>query len=122
MNFVEPTTLALVSKALDAATARQVVHSHNIANANADGFAPTQVRFEEHMTHVRDALARGDRLTGADVSELDITFETLQAGNKVELDTEVAALARNALHYQALIKALDRELSMMSLAVSDGRR
>lgn len=122
MNFIEPATLALVSKALDAATARQAVHANNIANANAEGFAPSHVSFEEHMSQVRDALARGDQLNVADVSEVQPSIETLGTDAKVELDTEMSALARNGLHYQALIKALDRELSLMSLAVSDGKR
>jgi len=122
MNFIEPTTLVLVSKALDAATVRQAVHANNIANASAEGFAPSRVSFEEHMNQVRDTLARGDRLSAADVGDIQASIETLGTGTKVELDTEISALARNGLHYQALIKALDRELSMMSLAVSDGRR
>lgn len=122
MNFIEPATLALISKALDAATMRQAVHANNIANAGAEGFAPSRVSFEEHMSQVRDTLARGDRLSTADVGELQASIETLGTQSKVELDTEVSALARNGLHYQALIKALDRELSMMSMAVSDGRR
>lgn len=122
MNFIEPATLALVSKALDAATVRQAVHANNIANASAEGFAPSRVSFEEHMSQVRDALARGDRLSAADVGEVQASVETLGTDTKVELDTEISAMARNGLHYQALIKALDRELSMMSLAVSDGKR
>lgn len=122
MNFVEPATLALVSKALDAATVRQAVHANNIANAGVEGFAPSRVSFEAHMSQVRDVLARGDRLSVADVGGLQATIETMGTDSKVELDAEVSALARNGLHYQALIKALDRELSMMSLAVSDGKR
>jgi flagellar basal-body rod protein FlgB len=122
MNFIEPVTMALVSKALDAATVRQAVHANNIANASADGFAPSRVSFEAHMSQVRDALARGDRLAASDVSEIQASIETLGVDTKVELDTEISALARNGLHYQALIKALDRQLSMMSMAVSDGKR
>jgi flagellar basal-body rod protein FlgB len=122
MNVIEPATLALISKALDAATARQAVHANNIANASVEGFAPGRVRFEEHMTRIRDTLARGDRLNVNDVADITATIETMSTASKVEIDTEVAELARNGLHYQALIKALDRELSMMSLAVSDGRR
>lgn len=120
--MIEPATLALLSKALDAAAMRQTAHAHNIANANAEGFAPLRVSFEEHLQQVQDALSRGDRPTAADVGSVQASVETLGVGAKVEIDTEVAALARNGLHYQALIKALGHELSLMSLAVSDGRR
>lgn len=122
MNFIEPATMALVSSALDAAMVRQAVHANNIANASAEGFAPSRVSFEAHLSQVRDALARGYRLTPADVSDLQASIEHLGSDTKVELDAEVSALARNGLHYQALIKALDRQLSMMSMAVSDGKR
>lgn len=122
MDMIEPATLTLISSALDAAALRQVVHAHNIASASADGFTPMRVNFETQMTQVREALARGDSLSTTDLSDIAATVESLPLGSKVELDTEVAALARNGLHYQALLKALDRELSIMSMAVSDGRR
>jgi flagellar basal-body rod protein FlgB len=122
MNIIDPATLALVGKALDAASLRQAVHAHNIANANAEGFVPSRVSFESHLQQLRDTLSRGDRITASDVADVSAVVELEPAGAKVELDTEVTALARNGLQYQALIKAIDRELSLMSLAVSDGRR
>jgi flagellar basal-body rod protein FlgB len=122
MDMIEPTTLALVSKALNAAVMRQAVHAHNIANANTEGFSPAKVSFEAQLSQVRDALGRGDRLSEADLRDSVASVVDAPAGTRVELDTEVAALAHNSLHYQALVKALDRQLSMMSLAVSDGKR
>ena len=120
--MIDAATLSLLSKAMDAAAMRQASHAHNIANANAEGFAPVRVSFEEQLQQVRDALSRGDQPATADVASVQPSVETLGLGAKVEIDTEVAALARNALHYQALVKALGHELSLMSLAVSDGRR
>lgn len=122
MNLIDPATLALVSKALDAASLRHAVHAHNIANANTQGFKPVQVQFEEHMAHVRDALLRGDQVEAGDVQGVAPTLTPAVYGTTVELDYEVAALSQNSLQYQALIKALDRQIGMMSLAVSDGRR
>ncbi len=122
MNLIDPVTLALASRALDAASQRHAVHANNIANAHAEGFAPGRVSFEEHLSQLRDALDSGATLAPGDVAQLPITVETAAPGTPVEVENEVAALARNALHYQALLKAVDRQLGMVSLAVSDGRR
>ena len=122
MSPIEPTTLALVSKSLEAATLRQAVHARNLANANTEDFAPMQVRFEEHLQQVRDVLARGGQVGSGDLRDVQASIASTDTGTTVELDVEVAALARNALHYQVLLKALDREMSLMSLAVADGRR
>ena len=122
MNLIDPVTLTLASRALDAASQRHAVHANNIANAHAEGFAPGRVNFEAHLAQVRDTLDSGATLSSADVAELPISVEFLPAGTPVEVENEVAALARNTLHYQALLKAVDRQLSLVSLAVSDGRR
>jgi flagellar basal-body rod protein FlgB len=122
MNLIDPATSALLSKALDAASLRHAVHAHNIANANSQGFKPVQVQFEEHMAHLRDALLRGEQVSARDVKGVEATLTPAAYGTTVELDHEVAALSQNSLQYQALIKALDRQIGMMSLAVSDGRR
>ncbi|MNT63554.1 Flagellar basal body rod protein FlgB [compost metagenome] len=42
--------------------------------------------------------------------------------NAVSIDQEVAGLARNALHYQALIKSLNGQVALIDSALTDGRR
>ena len=42
--------------------------------------------------------------------------------NAVAIDQEVAGVARNALHYQALVKALSGQLALVEAALNDGRR
>ncbi|RQO63591.1 flagellar basal body rod protein FlgB [Paucibacter sp. KBW04] len=122
MQMIDPTTLALVGRALDVATLRQAVHAQNIANANVEGYLPSSVRFEEHLGHVRAALSDRQPVQPRDLEVLQPSVVAAALGSKVELDMEVSALARNSMHYQALVKVLDREMSLMSLAVSDGKR
>jgi flagellar basal body rod protein FlgB len=38
------------------------------------------------------------------------------------LDVEVAGMAQNAAHYQALLKAVSKYQAILSAAVSDGKR
>lgn len=103
MSMIDPVTLSLVKSALDAGTLRQAVHAHNVANANTPGFRPFRVLFEQQPG-------------GAPTAEV-----TREGTASVSVDTEVAALSRNALHYQALTDALGRHYALMSMAISEGR-
>ena len=47
---------------------------------------------------------------------------SLSADGAVRLDSEVAAMAQNGTHYQTLMKALNRHLSVLASAVNDGKR
>lgn len=122
MDLISPATLALVSKALDAASLRQAVHASNIAHAHAQGFVPSGVRFESELAAVRATLDRAEPLPLAALQHLEAQVHHLPPGSSVELDVEVGAMAQNSLHYQALLKGLSGELALLSLAVTDGRR
>ncbi len=121
MSMIDPVTLSLVKSALDAGTLRQAVHAHNVANANTAGYQPFQVLFEQRLDGVRDALreGRGAQLTAHDMPAAQAVRDA--AAGPVSVDTEVAALSRNALHYQALTDALGRQVALMDLAISGGR-
>ena len=41
---------------------------------------------------------------------------------KVRLDSEMADMARNAVHYQALARGLNKHLGVMALAAGDGKK
>jgi flagellar basal-body rod protein FlgB len=122
MGLIDPTTLSLVSSALNAASLRHLAHAQNIANANVPGAKPMRVSFEEHLGTVRAALEAHQPLNASDVPAAQAYTVASRAGAHIELDSEVAALSSNSLQYQALVRALGKHIGMMSLAVSDGRR
>lgn len=117
---IEAITTASLSLALDAASLRQQVIAANIANAGSVGFVPRRVSFE---AQVADGLRA---LQGGASSPLQARVEPVLGAQgepqEVRLDTEVAALTQNNLHYQALVRGLNRHLSILSTAVSEGRR
>lgn len=122
MSMIDPVTLALVKSALDASQLRQVAHANNLANVGSEGYRPFKVVFEERLGAVRSAIAEGRT---ADLSASGLPAAELLRDDDavaVSLDTEVAALSRNSLHYQALVKALSKQYALMNLAVSEGRR
>lgn len=114
MNLIDPMTLQLASRALDAGALRHQAIAQNIANANVAGARATRVLFEELLGELPQASAAGS------VELPQPQLVTTDA--PIALDEEMAALSSNSLHYQALLRALGRELSILSIAVQEGKR
>jgi flagellar basal-body rod protein FlgB len=121
-----PVTMALVAKALDAASLRHQAIANNIANANSVGYQSVRVNFEEQLSFARQALSSGGSLSAADVSSVHAFVEAEPAPSSgtpsVMIDMEMVKLAQNTLHYQALIKALGQHASILSTAINEGKR
>lgn len=120
MNFIDPATLQLVSRALDAGALRHQAIAQNIANANVAGAHATRVQFEELLGTVASDVAAGRGFKAEDVPEPLISTDSVS--HAIALDEEMAALSSNSLQYQALLKAMGRQLSILSVAVQEGRR
>lgn len=118
MTFIEPATLQLASRALDAAALRHQAFGLNIANANVTGARPVRVQFEQLLADIPARLAGGGRVSAAEVPAARLVV----GSGDISLDEEMTALSSNSLHYQALVRALSRHLGIVSLAVQDGRR
>lgn len=125
--MIDPVTLAALGAALDAASLRQQAGAANIANINTAGYSPTRVKFEELMPSAAAALERNGRIARQDPVAPRLAVESRTqnvpyGANGVAIDQEVAGLARNALHYQALVKTLNGQYALVESALTDGRR
>lgn len=124
---VDAITTAALALALDAASLRQQAHASNIANANTEGYGPLRVSFEAELEEARGVLRDRGFLDAASLADVEPTLEraasgTLGAPSAVMLDVEVSAMAQNAAHYQALLKALSKHYGVLAAAVSGGRK
>lgn len=123
---IDAITTTAVALALDAASLRQQAIATNIANAATPGYAPLAVSFEDQLVDARRALAANGRLDAATLAGVQPVMQPrTQAGgltSPVALDAEAAALAQNAVQFQALLKGLNRHYQIMSSAVSDGKK
>ncbi len=123
---IEALTTAALSAALDAAARQHAVTATNIANAGSAGFAPLRLAFDEHMAAARAALHERGGLDPAALEILrglrEVVPEAAEGAGAVRLDVEMAQLARNAVHFQALTQGVARHLSILALAAADGRR
>ena len=123
---LEAVTTRLLSMAVEAATRRHQAISANVANAHAAGYTPLEVSFEAQLTDARQALAERGRVDPALLAsvrpELQSRLDAEGRPLPVQLDLELAEMARNAVHHQALAQGLARHLGLTALAVSEGRR
>ncbi|MFO1197499.1 MAG: flagellar basal body rod protein FlgB [Burkholderiaceae bacterium] len=120
-------TMALLLKALDAASLRHQAIASNLANANSPGYRALRVNFEQQLGFARGALARADgSLAAADVAGVSPRLEQApppRAGSAaVMVDMEMVRLAQNTVQYQALLKGLSTRMSILATAISEGRR
>lgn len=112
--------LALLSRALDAATLRQTVHATNVANADTEGYRRLEVVYSaeiERLNAEGPALDANEALMWAQ-SEPEVVES---AESKVRLDQEMAQMAGNSVRYQALLGAIERTLGLLRYAAKEGR-
>ncbi|WPH16081.1 flagellar basal body rod protein FlgB [Variovorax paradoxus] len=123
---IEAVTRSALAMALDAASLRQQAIATNIANANAVGYVPQRVSFEDQLADARSGLAQSGRLDAFALSQvrprIEPAADDLGVPAQVQLDAEAADMARNAVHYQALVKGLSRHFAILSMAAGDGRK
>lgn len=124
IDGIEAVTTGALALALDAASLRQQAIAANIANANAVGYTRRQVSFEDQLGEARRSLGSDGSIDRLALAAVRPRIEAVANadGVPVQLDVEVSQLAQNGVQYQALIKGLNRHLSILSSAVSDGRR
>lgn len=123
---IEAVTRSALALALDAASLRQQAIAGNIANANAIGYVPQRVSFEAQLVDAQRSLMNTGRVDAFALSQVRPRIEPAVDANGVtaelKLDVEVAEMARNAVHYQALVKGLQRHFAVLSMAAGDGRK
>lgn len=128
-------TTDLLQKGLDAAQLRQDTISNNIANVDTPGFKASHVEFEAYM---KEAMEGGGGLEAKVTRDKHIPFNKQSAmdvqpavivdsnttmrmdGNNVDIDAEMADMAKNNIYYDTLVTKLNGELSRLKLAI-DGR-
>ena len=111
----------VLDKAADASWMRQEAISNNIANVNTPGFKKSDVLFESmlakelgfekdkklQMVRTQDKhmpMSAGEKVT-AKIQLQDTTTMRVD-GNNVDIDVEMANLAKNQIYYNAMAKKI----------------
>ncbi len=125
----------LLTKAMNASWKRNEVITNNIANANTPNFKKSEVVFEELL---QDYL-KGTTLKGFnthqkhfDIGPMDPKalqhkvidtggYSTRRDGNNVDIDVEMAELAKNQIIYNTLATQVNAHFSRLKLVIKEGK-
>lgn len=137
-QLVNSTNFDYLSRGMAAASLRQEVISHNIANVNTPNYRKTVVEFEDllakeiygdepeegklqmvrtqdkHLPHKPSAYHAEPNMVE------DLTTIMRVDDNNVDIDIEMATLAKNQLYFNALATQLGTYVSKVKNALSSG--
>jgi flagellar basal-body rod protein FlgB len=125
-DFFSDITSTALSKTLDAASARQRTIANNIANVETPGYKRRYVQFEEELKAAlqgggRDRVRRAvSNLTSTELT--DAISPSRSDGNNVNIDAEMADLAKVGLKHRAAATLLEGKISMLRAAISEGKK
>ncbi len=122
--FDDPTRTVLAST-MDACAERNRTIANNVANADTPGFKRSYVSFEDSLKALLQdgPVADVDQARRLKASiELDNTGSARLDGNNVNIDKEMADLARNSIEYNALVEFMRLKGAMLTTVISGGAR
>lgn len=126
-------TMSVLEQGLSAASLRNTVIANNLANVETPGYKRSDVVFEEEL---RKALSQNNSFTGFMTDEKHIPIGSPSIinvfpqtvveegttmrndGNNVDIDREMAALAKNEIMYQAITQELNGEFQKLKSAIA----
>lgn len=125
--------VSVLEQALSASSLRQQVTSNNISNVNTPGFKKSEVAFEDLLQN-----AMGDeklQMTKTDSHHLSSQQEGIPKpvvnvvgntsfrtdGSNVDIDIEMANLAKNNIYYNAVVQQLSGYFTGIMSAIKEGR-
>lgn len=124
----------ILTKGLNASWKRNEVISNNIANVNTPNYKKMDVKFEELLKNQLNNKV----LKGANTNERHIPignnrdlnykvstnkdFSTRKDGNNVDIDIEMADMAKNDIYYRTLSTQLNNKVQRIKLVISEGKR
>ena len=126
----------LLQHSLDASWLRNKVISNNIANVDTPDFKRQKVQFEEFLSQSIDNKAVRGTMTNekhipvgaGSIGRLSAKVVTDNSasmrldGNNVDIESEMAQMAKNNIMYNALIQKISGEFSKLKTAINEGRK
>lgn len=128
--------VTILEKAISAASLRHKVISNNIANINTPGFKRSDAVFEENLRQALENNKKGlplvtthERHLGKPVANDSFTrIHTIREnsyrtdGNNVDIDVEMANMAKNSIYHDATVQQISRHFSAVKSAINEGRK
>lgn len=138
-QIMNSTNFNYLPRAMTAANIRQEVIANNVANVNTPNFRKSDVNFEDLLareiygdkppegqlqmvrTHDRH-LPHKEIIHHAEPQIIEDETTTMRADkNNVDIDVEMASLAKNQIYYNALATQLSSYVTKMRNAITSGQ-
>lgn len=134
-SLLHSNQISILEKALSAASLRHKVISNNIANVNTPKFKKSEVSFENQlelaMSPPRTPIARTHErhlpLKSSSASNVEPTINTVTTtsfrtdDNNVDIDSEMAGLAKNTIYYNAVADRINKYFSNIKSVINGGK-
>ena len=114
MSLFDTTQLSLEA-ALRGASLRQTLLTSNLANVNTPGYQRKDVDFHAQLQAAQADGMPAEQTTFSPKAEADRVVRA--DGSGVDADQEAAALAENALDYQALVQVAGARTAILQTAM-----
>ena len=136
MNGLFEPHLQLASTVMDMQLQRQNVIMGNISNVNTPGFKPRELKFESELQAALNLDARG-KLARTEAEHMPSVFDPNKFGpeirkevkpgivhgeDRVNLDKEMVAMAKNNLHYTALSQVTKHGFDGLKQIITEGSK
>lgn len=130
-KVINSTVNTALENALSASTTRRDVIANNIANVNTPGFRRGEVEFEEMLsTALGDgkqmpiAITNGKHIDTFPSRNVKPVIKTVNDenmrydGNNVDIEREVADMAKNSIYYNSITQMLGQQYSGIKTILS----
>lgn len=124
-EFFSDIASTVLSKSLDASAARQKAIANNIANVETPGYKRSYVDFETELQRVLDLKDGHNKRQGLrdlePVRRTDVVSPAKPDGNNVNIDGEIADLAKTQGTYRAATTLLESKIALLRTAIKEGK-
>ena len=134
MKSLFPDHLDLTAKVMDFQLQRQNIVSANLANINTPGYKARRLEFEKDLqaalgisesgamtrTHPNHLPVAGSPESMEASVTQSLTPRVVQGVDNVDLDAEMAAMAKNNLLYSTLTTVMQKNFAGMKQIIQDG--
>lgn len=134
-SLLQSTQVSVLEKALSAASLRHKVISNNIANVNTPKFKKSEVSFENQlelaMSAEKSPIARTHErhlpIKSTSLDDVEPTINTITTtsfrndDNNVDIDSEMAGLAKNSITYSAVADQINKYFSNLKSVINGGK-
>lgn len=128
-------TFAILKNGMDADIQRHDLIANNIANVNTPGFKRSDVIFGDRLAqalegndfkgrrtrprHLQIGLRNPEEVRAHVIT--DVHTDMRNDENNVDIDKEMAELAKTQLHYRTLVQGMNGEAGKIASAIRNGR-